>query len=116
MQIGTRKVFSEREKCMAGNENVAANYSEMSATAAQFNAKVAEFEQALAQINSAVQQVGATWIGQGNMSFNAVMAKWHSEVNTLNQTLGEISTNVNRSSTQYSETDSCVAQGFNRFG
>ncbi len=101
---------------MAGNENVAANYSEMSATATQFNNKVAEFEQALAQINSAIQQVGATWVGQGYMSFNEVMVKWHSEVNTLNQTLQEISANVNRSSTQYSETDAGVAQGFKRFG
>ncbi len=101
---------------MAANENVAANYSEMGATATQFNNKVSEFEQALAQINSAIQQVGATWVGQGYMSFNEVMVRWHQEVTTLNQTLSEISANVNRSSTTYSDTDTSVAQGFKRFG
>lgn len=101
---------------MAGNENVAANYSEMAATATQFKNQVAEFEQSLARINSSIQQLSATWQGQGNMSFNEVMVKWHSEVTALSQTLGDISATVDRSSTTYSETDSSVAQGFQRFG
>jgi WXG100 family type VII secretion target len=101
---------------MAGNENVAANYSDMQTAVTQFNAKYTEFEQALTQINSAIEQLGATWIGQGFTSFQEAMNKWRSEVTTLNQTLSEISNDVNRSSGSYQETDTSVAQGFKRYG
>ncbi len=101
---------------MAGNENVAANYSDMGATATQFNNKYAEFEQALAQISAAIEQVGATWQGAGFASFQTVSMEWHAQVTSLNTTLSEISKNVNRSSNTYSETDHGVAQSFNGFG
>ncbi|HTK06040.1 MAG TPA: WXG100 family type VII secretion target [Ktedonobacteraceae bacterium] len=101
---------------MAGNENMAANYGDMERAVSQFNARYAEFEQALTQITGAIEQLGATWVGQGFNSFQAAMTNWHSQATTLNQTLDEISKDVNRSSTSYQEHDTNIAQGFNRYG
>jgi WXG100 family type VII secretion target len=96
-------------------ENVAANYGEMNQTAATFNAKVAELESMLSQIQNMIVQVSGTWVGQGYTSFSTIMADWNTSVTQLNRTLGEISANVNRSATAYSDTDTAVARGFQGF-
>ena len=100
---------------MAG-ENIAANYGDMGSAVTQFNAKYSEFEQALSQINNVIQQLGATWKGTGYESFQAVSNEWHTKVVSLNNTLNEISNNVNRGSGTYQETDQGVAQTFRNVG
>ena len=96
-------------------ENLGANYGDMGNTASTFNAKVSELEGMLSQIQNMIQQLGASWIGQGYTSFSTVMSDWNRSVTQLNQTLGEISANVNRSVTTYSDADQGVSRSFSGY-
>ncbi len=99
---------------MAGD--LRANYEAMGGAVSTFNNQHAQFEQSLAQISATIQNLGASWVGDGFTSFQEVSTTWHAKVKSLNDTLDEISRNVNKGSGTYQETDHGIAQTFNAIG
>ncbi|GCE10538.1 WXG100 family type VII secretion target [Tengunoibacter tsumagoiensis] len=90
-------------------------HGELTGAAAAFDQRVQDLEAALKAVENTVQGLADQWVGQGNESFTTVMGKWHTDVNSLNQTLVEISKNVKGSNTLYQDVDQDVKRAFSGF-
>lgn len=90
--------------------------SDMQGAATTFARHAEECRSSLQTVNIAANNLRTGWKGQGNESFEAVMARFHATGQALLQELDEIGRNVNLSAQAFSQLDSDLRSAWQGFG
>jgi WXG100 family type VII secretion target len=86
--------------------------NEIANHAALTRQRAADLEQAITNLRSAAGQLAAVWTGPGAAAFQSARDQWEKAVSPLQQTLDEMGSALNQTSTAYESNESSISRAF----
>jgi WXG100 family type VII secretion target len=85
---------------------------EMRVAANKFSQESQNINQTLQSIKGQIENLRSTWKGSAANNFEALMAQWTTDANSIHDVLDQVIQHLNQAATEYETANQNVGQGF----